>query len=81
MTTKRTKEENAKEPAPLLNWVDEVLEESNPIKKSKQTDFVEAHIDGIGKVKIPVSALTEQLKGLKIEDERKVAHWPEPDTN
>lgn len=50
---------------PLINWAEEV-EESK--QENKQTGFVEAHIDGIGKVKIPVSALTEQLKGLKLEE-------------
>lgn len=67
----RAENEASKELPPLLNWADEVVEKSNISKESKQPGFVEAHIDGIGKVKIPISALTEQFKELKLEDEKK----------
>ena len=66
---RRTEDDSAREEG-HINWADEVevTEESKQDKESKQTGFVEAHIDGVGKVKIPISALANQLKGLKRED-------------
>ena len=73
----RAEDVAAKEMAPLLNWADEVEvidAESKQTEASKQAGFVEAHIDGMAKVKIPFSALTEQLEGLNLVDDKKITY-------